>query len=80
MEDEAFWTRFLESDTIEEGLDMVEKERPLEYIKMQSKLQSVLIMKIGKPTIPQFNKNWKIHFFNWQDQRTKVFIGGTGKN
>jgi len=74
VDNQEFWHRFLEAETISDGLDMVREKKPLEYIKLFPKLQAALVNQIGLCASPKYDANWNIPKFSFLD-RTLIFIG-----
>jgi len=76
VDTQDFWHRFLDLQTISEGLYMVKEEKPLDYIKLFPKLQAALVNQIGLCAAPKYDSNWVIPKFEFLD-RTLIFIGPT---
>ena len=72
-----FWRDFLSCTSVAEGLRMVEEEKPLDFIKMASKLEQTLVRRFGNVTKAKFNTDWKFPFVSFEGL-TVVFIGPTG--
>jgi len=78
LDQQNFWSKFLHSNSVAEGLAYVRDEKPDIYIKMFPKLQASLLNELGATTTARFKDNWCVPFISFDDDRTDVFIGPSG--
>ena len=81
-ENEEFWAGLLEVESVKDGLEMFEAEKPQDYFRMINKVYNTLEQTFGKVTNANYITNWKINHFQFEDFKpcTKVFIGPAGNN
>ncbi|AAK53631.1 Rep [Planaria asexual strain-specific virus-like element type 1] len=86
-QDQEFWAKFLNVNSEREGMEMVERERPLDYIRFREKLEGALLHKLGSVTQAKFKSGWRWPYYGFMyrdpetdevSMRSWVFVGKSG--